>query len=275
MTLIALEPTSLLAREPGLVLIAHGLNLKPSKMQALADTLCNERTGLECRSLVLPGHAEKGHEEYAHEPPPADTLAAWKAAILEQVEQAHTAAGERPLYFLGFSVGALAGAWAAQQAQLQSQAPLFDRMILIAPPIETRWVARLMTWIPGPDTLGIPSLNHEGYRVGSTTPLGHYRALYALQDEFREGQQAALGMIPTLMLVNPKDEMISLPRLQRRLTRSGWDHWRLEEVGPIEPGLKPVYQHLTIDEPSMGPGAWLRMQRQILEFMGLLPGTAG
>jgi hypothetical protein len=105
------------------------------------------------------------------------------------------------------------------------------------------------------------------------TPLGQYRALYALQDELRGSLQAVLNSVPALVLVNPEDEMVSLPRIQRRLARSGWGRWSLESVGPIQPSLKPDYQHLTIDEPSMGPGAWLRMQRQILEFFGLLNDT--
>lgn len=251
----------------GFVLVAHGLNLKPSRMLPLAETVCNARTGLACRILVLPGHAEGGDSGMSRV-----TKDLWKTSMITEIGEftrltrsgSSSKKDQKPAYFLGFSLGALVGPWAIQQLPEQP----FNKLILLAPPLETRLYARAALLVPGPSTMMIPSKNHPDYRVNSGTSLGAYRALFALQDESRDGEQSRLN-VETLALINPRDELVSASGLRKRVAASGWSKWRVETIPPLHSRLEPVYQHLFIDEPSMGSEGWKWAQSQITEFLGI------
>ncbi len=244
----------------GLVLVLHGLNLKPSKMKPLAEAVCNAETQMACLIVTLPGHEESGPSQMSSVG--AEKL---KSAVLLEVATIGTHARGRPVHLLGFSLGSLAGAWAIQNLKTTDSRVPFRSAVLLAPPIETKSFARAAVLIPGPASWMIPSKNHVEYRANSGTSLGAYRALYRLQDELRDGDQSALN-IPTLVFFNPRDELVSASKLKKRVTESKWTHWSLEEVGPLETTLKPAYDHLFIDEPSMGKQQWEKMKSRMLAF---------
>ncbi len=243
----------------GFVLVVHGLNLRPSRMIPLAETICNPRTGLACRMVVLPGHSEVGDSGMSRV-----TTDSWKTAMITEIgDFMRRKRASKPAYFLGFSLGALVGPWAIQQLEEQP----FSKLVLLAPPLETKFYARAALLIPGPSTMMIPSKNHPDYRVNDGTSLGAYRALFAIQDESRAGVQQRLN-IETLALVNPRDELVSSSGLRKRVAASGWSKWRVETIPALRPRLDPVYQHLFIDEASMGTEGWKVIQSKILEFLG-------
>ena len=237
----------------GWVLVAHGMNLKPSRMQPLADAVCNAESGLACRILTL-----EGHEEGIPSRMRQVTAASWKATMLEEIRWIRQQAGKKPVFFLGFSLGSLMGAWAMQQFEENP----FERAVLLAPPIETHAYARLAALIPGPSHWTLPSRNHPEYRANSGTSLGAYRALFAIQDELRNAEPRG-RQDDVLVLVNPDDELVSARKLRRRAEKSGWSRWQIEDVLTLRPSLSPVYQHLFIDEPSMGSEAWEHLVSRI------------
>jgi alpha-beta hydrolase superfamily lysophospholipase len=239
----------------GWVLVAHGMNLRPSRMQPLAEAVCNAESGLACRILTL-----EGHEEGIPSRMRQVTAASWKATMLEEIRWIREQAGEKPVFFLGFSLGSLMGAWAMQQFEENP----FERAVLLAPPIETHAYARLAALIPGPSHWTLPSRNHPEYRANSGTSLGAYRALFAIQDELRNAKpRGRPRQDDVLALVNPDDELVSARKLRRRAEKSGWSHWQIEDVLTLRPSLRPVYQHLFIDEPSMGSEAWEHLVSRI------------
>jgi pimeloyl-ACP methyl ester carboxylesterase len=248
----------------GFILIAHGLNLKPSRMLPLAQTLCHASEGqtprgLACRILVLQGHEEDSPSQMRQV-----SAQSWKNTILAEIRALQAIAGERPIHFLGFSLGALVGAWGLQQFE---ESP-FQKMALIAPPLETRGYVRLAALIPGPGSWTLPSKNHPEYRANDRTSLAAYRALFEIQDEVRSGNPLRLN-IDTRVWVSPKDELVSAKKLAKKAASAGWTQWSIQNVGSIEPTLRPTYHHLLIDEASMGHEAWQEMQRALEKHFGI------
>jgi len=248
----------------GFILVAHGLNLKPSRMLPLAQTLCRASEGqtprgMACRILVLQGHEEDSPSQMRQV-----SAQSWKNTILAEIRSLQAIAGERPIHFLGFSLGALVGTWGLQQFE---ESP-FQKMALIAPPLETRGYVRLAALLPGPGSWTLPSKNHPDYRANDRTSLAAYRALFEIQDEVRSGNPLRLNL-DTRVWVSPKDELVSAKKLSKKAARAGWNHWSIQEVGSIEPNLRPIYHHLLIDEASMGTEAWQEMQSGLLQHFGI------
>jgi alpha-beta hydrolase superfamily lysophospholipase len=246
----------------GFVLVVHGLNLKPSRMVPLAREICNDRTNLHCRILSLPGH-----EDPAAAPVEAqETANHWKTALAREVTKMRQLAPERPLHFLGYSLGALLGVWASSQTGLGPS--VFQKMALLAPPIETHFFTRIASWIPGPGHWTIPSLNHRDYRARNGTSLAAYRALRAIQVEVQRLDPLARYRGKLFIAVNPADELVDAGKLMRRAEHSNWPVHPPETlrcVLPLQPSISPAYEHLWIDEPSMGKTAWddLRSRLQV------------
>lgn len=242
----------------GFVLLAHGLNLKPSRMIPLAETLCHPSSGLACRILEFQGHEEDVPSQMRQV-----SAQSWKNTLLTEIRSLQELAQGRPVHFLGFSLGALVGAWGLQQFEVSP----FQKVALIAPPLETRGYVRLAALLPGPGSWTLPSKNHPEYRANDRTSLAAYRALFEIQDQVRDGNPLRLN-INALVWLSPKDELVSLKKLVKKASLAGWNHWSIEQVRSVEPTLRPIYHHLMIDEPSMGTQAWQEMQRSLLEHFG-------
>ncbi len=241
------------------VLVAHGLNLKPSKMRALAEAVCNEQTRFVCRIVEMAGHEETGPSRMKQIRPEVWTLEFQQelALVANQAQSQGV-----PLRFLGYSLGALLGEWSIQH----SAQPLIDRAVLIAPAITPHGYTRLVTWLPLFNGAMLGSRNHPEYRANEGTSLAAYRAMFSLVGDVQQGASQPLD-IPTLVFVNTKDELVSEKRLARWMERRGLRHWEIEAVLPLQPSISPSYQHLMIDEPSMGVAAWSRMAERIRQFL--------
>ena len=243
----------------GIVLIGHGLNLKPSRMRALAETICNRESGLVCRILELPGHEEQS-------PMSMKQVSAqrWKQAVSSEVDQVARIASEHsvPAYFLGYSLGGLMGEWALLSRE---QSP-FKKVVLIAPALSAYFYVKAVVCLPLTDGVVLPSKNHVEYRVHSGTSLGAYRAMFAIMREVRKSASKRLD-IPTLIFTNPADELVDAEALKRWAEDSAFSKWEFVSVPLLEPKLKPVYQHLMIDSASMGNGAFSFLSSRVREFL--------
>ena len=241
------------------VLLAHGLNLKPSRMRPLAETACHDENRYSCRILSLPGHEEFGSSRMRQV-----TANSWKQRILEEVEQIERLALEHqvPAYFIGYSLGGLVGEWAISQ-QANS---VFDKVVLIAPAIATHSYTKIASYLPMTGNMMLPSKNHPDYRANKGTSIAAYRAMFRIMGEFRESRLRGVD-IPTLVFLNPEDELVSHRRLIRWIDDSRLSHWRVLFVRDLKPSIRPNYQHLMIDQASMGAEAWEELSTAIREFL--------
>jgi putative Ca2+/H+ antiporter (TMEM165/GDT1 family)/esterase/lipase len=241
------------------VLLAHGLNLKPSKMRALSELVCNEKSKYSCRVLSLPGHEEFGKSQMRKVN--TDT---WKSRILEEVQQIERLSREHrvPAFFIGYSLGGLLGEWAISQ----QTGPVFDKVVLIAPAIAIHAYTKIAVFLPMTGGMMVPSKNHPDYRANKGTSIAAYRSMFNFIGEFRNSELRGVD-IPTLVFLNQKDELVSHRKLIRWIDSSRLSRWRVDFVPELAPSIKPSYEHLMIDEPSMGSAAWANMSGKVVEFL--------
>lgn len=192
---------SSLSLRPKLIII-HGLNNHRGAFLPLAQSL--SELGFETHLIDLPGHGKNRTE--------AKTLE-------ESMEVFHRTLEPfiRGTYFvIAFSHGAL-----YFQLWLQKQrgpAPL--KQVLLAPalaihhqPLAEKLVALLPNYIP------IKSVAPKKFRRYSFLWTWEYKILFAGMKSFREGHQGF--RVPTLILIDPKDELVSSTTLKRLVSQEG------------------------------------------------------
>jgi esterase/lipase len=237
----------------------HGLNLKPDKMGYIAGLL--NSVGIEVLGLGLRGHNgdEGAFAKVTKEQWIEDALEGYRAA------RARADEAGAPLYFVGFSLGGLLGVELATSAAHPEIR--FDRMLLLAPALTPRsrsYLVRAFGIFGSSFTL--PSLAEPAYRANrGGTSIAAYRALFGLVAEL-EGAQMDRADVPTLVFIDPEDELVSESGLARLIAKRGLDAWELREISAAGAGKGVGRHHLIVDEESLGPEAWRRMAAEILAF---------
>ncbi len=242
----------------GVFVVVHGLNLNPEVMEPLSQHL--RSLGFHVYRVVLSGHRERAESEEPF------TEAAWQADLDEAYAAVRSHYPELPLYVLGYSLG---GLLSADFVLRHSDAPV-QKMILIAPALSLRTVdeaAGVLTWLPAM-TVEVPNVAPREYRRFSTTPLFWYQntlSLYA-DAKWDEGL-SKLASVETLVFVNPRDELVSWKGTQSWIAsyelKSGWT---VEVVRPRSKAIK-TFEHLMIDEQSLGEEVWGQMKERIARFL--------
>ncbi len=242
-----------------IALVAHGLNLKPSKMNALAKVLTSN--GTEVLRVSLAGHRGSKKEGLF------TTHQTWRNEF-----QAHYCLAKKraqslnvPLYFLGFSLGALAGV-----DFLNTQVShLVEKMVLISPATDVHWYSKIpgnLGWIGG--RISLPSKNIKAYRSQPSTSLASYRAMKESQESLDEISLSSLN-IPTMIFVDPDDELVSLKKINKRINKQRLDNWKTKSINNSGSTLKKTYHHLVVDKASMGSHQWEIVKKNIIDHFNL------
>jgi hypothetical protein len=240
-------------------LMIHGLNLKPEKMGDIAGILNSE--GIDVLNLGLRGH--NGDTEAFRRV----TRDQWLADALQGYRDLKAEAGDSPVYFVGFSLGAVLG------VDLLARAPSngvgFAKMVLIAPALALRprnaFVCIFGLFGPG---FILPSLDDPAYRANrGGTSMSAYAALFGLVGELGEPGLSNAN-IPTLLLVDPQDELVSESGIRDLILRRNLSRWELRDVSAAGPNRSVGHHHRIVDEESLGPEAWRELSQEILSFLG-------
>jgi esterase/lipase len=250
-------PKSSTTKIRGVAIVAHGLNLKPTRMMPLAHVL--EEAGILPVCLAFSGHAAglKPFSEVTRE--------LWHEDFLEAYGVARTTADELrvPLYFLGYSLGALIG----QDVLMHRNGVHWDRQVLLAPATHPRTYTQIVHFLrPFSDSFALPSLNVADYAAGNSLALAAYRALFECKSHFKKASVEPLR-IPTHVLIDPRDEMVDAKKIRAWITEKKLREWTFETLharGSL-PAFVPVrYRHLIIDEPNLGTAVWNQLIHKIL-----------
>lgn len=231
----------------GYVLMIHGLNLKPVKMRPLAQEL--ERMGLSVLNIELSGH--RAGTDWSKV-----TRAIWLSEIKAAYDVLHAQAAQKhlPLFLVGYSLGALM----ASDLIEQDSSVQFQKMILLSPPLEIHpmaYVAQALTWAP---SFRIPSLTPKDYRYNDGTSMAAYKALFQSISAIHNGNFSRLN-ISTLMIIDPKDEMVSFSKLQNLIRTEDLTAWTVMPVTNKASTLPKPYHHLIIDADAVGATQWKSM----------------
>ena len=236
----------------GVTLLIHGLNTKPDKMRSIASELNGMKQDVLLVKLT-------GHDK---------DLAAFRQVtrekFLNDVEEAAKRASEesrgkvKSLNLVAFSLGGLVAIDLVSEGRAA-----FDRMVLLAPALAIRGRSYLIKiFVPFGRGFLVPSLSPEDYRANSGTSIAAYLALF---ESLAAIQATPLlkGNVPTLVFVDPDDELVSVGKLSELIRDKVLTEWHLETITASGSTVRPMYHHLIIDEPTLGSVPWRAMIEKI------------
>jgi pimeloyl-ACP methyl ester carboxylesterase len=166
-----------------------------------------------------------------------------------------------PLVLAAYSLGAPIACAAA----LTSPSVRFDRLLLFAPALRIHRRSRVLQPLAPWPQLVIPSATPAAYRANQGTTVAAYSALYAAQDQCEQGLDKRLN-VPSLVFVDPQDELVSAEGIQRLIRERNLTNWQVHRVRK-SPGAATRYHHLLIDPKSMGIQSWAEMAAHMRLFL--------
>lgn len=232
--------------------LTHGLNVAPRVMERLADTLGWPRE--HCTFVCLPGHGRGSSWREV-------TAARWLDSLQQQYEAA--AASSEPIVYLGFSLGGLLMPCLLAQGKVPAPA----RQILLAPALAFRGWTLLPSFLSTPrlDQLLIPSFTPVYYKATPGVTIGAYKALFALRQQL-ERAPAARYNIPTLVLCDQRDELVSAEGLRAFIHDKQLSEWQLR-ILPSRRGERWGKKHLLVAREYQSPVYWQRITDHIDAFL--------
>ncbi len=243
----------------GFALVIHGLNQKPNVMQSVIDRLNDE--GIETLNLTLSGHnmVNLGDEQRLKSFKSV-TYKQWRGEVYQAFEVAKKRAEENkvPLFFVGYSLGGLLGC----DLMVSSPEVSFERMVLFAPALSIHYYSHIFTLFSSFPNVVIPSFSPEEYRANTGTPIGAYNALYEAIDHFEDNLSDRIN-IPTILFIDKSDELVSYTGILELINTQKLTHWQVESIKKGE-DARADYNHLIVDEPSVGSRQWEHMLSKMI-----------
>ena len=245
-----------------IVVVLHGLNLKPSKMDGWAHMLAGH--GAMVARLELHGHQEGADMALA-------SSAQWCQEFHEQMAVVQKKSAELgvPMYFLGFSLGAVVGLhWLAEDNGADAG---FAKVALIAPAIAVPWYAKAAVGLFSLFGQGyyLPSRSPERYRAHKGTSIAAYRALFEVRDAL-ERSKYKNNNIPALVVIDRYDELVPANAIRKTIQTYRLSQWLLEIVDNKFAYDNFGFRHLLVDEESMGQDLWQDLCKRVLTHFGLI-----
>ena len=228
-------------------------------------TECLTQNGIDTLALSLHGHGDNYHSrpDQSSAQSRLDSFRYVSAGLWQQeayaayrIVQAFAEQQHLPLFLAAFSLGGLVA------CDLLASAPdvRFDRIVLWAPALTPRrWTWFLRPLAPWPH-LRIPSLAPPDYRANRRTTLAAYTALYATVDHLAHACGVRLN-VPTLIFVDPDDELVSYTGLQQMIAKKGLQAWSIHPVRKSGRAAQAHYHHLIVDAQTAGYTTWDEMAK--------------
>ena len=248
----------------GYAMVVHGLNTRPSAMQAVVKELVT--AGIHVTLVILTGHEEPRPDESPEESKArlqafrAATRERWHADVvhgyigLEQV-----ASSDAPRLFVGYSLGGLLGLELIQQGRLH-----FDRMLLLAPALAIHRRNWILRWLPVPRSSLLPSVMPRRFRANHWIPLSAYLELFRSVDALHAVSSTDALNIPTQVWIDPCDELVSLVGIQDWVRQAQLDNWQINRLSLGHASLlRGCFHHLIIDPGCTGESVWRQMVESI------------
>lgn len=245
----------------GVMITIHGLNNKPSTMDYFGRRMNTK--GIKVLRVPLAGH--RGDIEEMKRVVRDD----WHWSVYRSYCLAKAEADKYsvPLYFAGNSLGALMFI----DTSLQGAAtPIkVEKMILFAPAIAVKKRAHLVRALRVMGSRFIlPSKTPYAYRANRGTSVAAYKALFRSLNSVQVRLNKDIN-IPTLIFIDPQDELISLGHINSMIKHKQLDHWSVKKVNNAGSTLPKTYHHLIIDEESVGTSQWKEMEDAMWEHLKL------
>jgi alpha-beta hydrolase superfamily lysophospholipase len=247
--------------------LVHGLNTKPDKMDALAHVL--NAAGIGVLRVTLQGHGCLSPAEFQ-----GVSTAQWFYDLLRAYCIASSYAREYglPLYYVGYSAGG--GLMVDLIQRKWHEAIRFDKMVLLAPGLSLRQpvavLSRVAMFLNNLPLLSrwSPVLPYatqwEQYRCHRGTPVAAYSARAHSIKNLQKVGLAGLDNIPTLIFIDPQDELVSKNGIWQMMQKAGLKNWEIIEIHKKD---SQYPHHLIIDEVSVGKEQWQKIAKRLQEHL--------
>lgn len=233
-------------------LVLHGLNLRPSRMDSIAEFLKNE--GYDVLRLKLRGHGDS-LEDFKQV-----TREGWLKEMSAGVASVQARARELkvPTFVAAYSIGALV------YFDLKAWDPAMNlgTQILFAPALTPRSRNKLIFpfKIFG-KKFCLPSLSPVAYRANSCTPISAYTALFEAAGFLSETGLEKLNEA-SIVFIDPRDELVSFTNVVAA-SKGPLAKWKIFEVGIGSTTLPTAYHHLIIDKAAVGETTWAKIEEKM------------
>jgi hypothetical protein len=121
--------------------------------------------------------------------------------------------------------------------------------------------------LPGLRRLTPRSRNIPSYACHPGTPLPAYYAERRATRTLRRRGLTGLDSVPTVIFLDPADELISWNGIHTLLQEAGLQRWHLRPVHKSPGHFSAVPHHLLIDEQVVGPAQWQELITQMVRHL--------
>jgi esterase/lipase len=250
----------------GIVIVVHGLNVKPSKMGTpsaegtLVKLLLD--SGYHVYRVTLTGHG--GSVEDMKNVTQSDWI---HDAYFHYCYAKTIAENEQlPLYLLGFSLGALVYEVLMNE---KTEIPVqFEKTTLFSPAIAIKSTAKTILWLQPftSDRSIIRSVSPKEYQAQMGASMAAYKAVFNMEELLCSAYFRDCN-VNTIIFIDKNDEFIALKTLYKRIDQYNLTNWRICEVTNVGAVIQPQYHHLLIDNKCVSGPTWQYISETILNFL--------
>jgi esterase/lipase len=253
----------------GVALVIHGLNLKPDKMDSIITLLT--QFDIDVLKMSLSGHGKNYTPKIDIDTGRARmetfkkvSFRLWREETYQAYDIAEKMSHEKgvPLFLVGYSLGGLVGV----HLFATCSAAYFNRMVLLAPALNLHtlyYAAKFLLPFP---KLVIPSFSPASYRANLGTPVAAYHAVFETIEHLHQNMTSKLN-VPTIVIIDPQDELVPYKRLEQTIKSRNFDHWEFHLLKKSEKDAKKIPHHLIIDESTAGKDSWKKMKHFIIHHL--------
>jgi len=140
----------------------------------------------------------------------------------------------------------------------------FNKQVLFAPALELSYKQYLLMLLQFlPNSFLVPSVHMPEYRFHEGTTLGAYRACIEASKNFKKLSSKKALNIPTLVFLNPNDELINYKNTVSLLKSHDLRSWSIELVSNSQSSHSKPRAHMMIDSTCLGDAEWKKVQNKI------------
>ncbi|WP_020532762.1 alpha/beta hydrolase [Flexithrix dorotheae] len=240
----------------GITLVVHGLNNTSSIMDDIVREL--SENGSEVIQLQLTGHRNNGQSEINKA-----TIKDW----LNDLEEAYSTVKNIsqnhqniPVYFVGFSLGALLNL----VSMTKNEKMRYNKILLFAPALSLTLFSSIVRLLKAfPPGLLLPNITPRPYKANTFTPVRAYQNLLGLINTLNKHDLKNLN-IPTKIIVDPKDELVSLKGIKRLKEKNNLSNWQI--IPLQQPFFKKIH-HLIVAKQYLSSENWEKLRGIIREMV--------
>jgi len=245
--------------EVAVAIVVHGLNNSPLAMNEIAEFL--QKHAIKTLRVTLPGHG--GNLEAMKKATRED----WLETLFVNycVAKKEASLKNLPLYFVGYSLGALVGLDLVNSSLYLNVN--FSASVLFAPAIAPKPMASLF-WLLSPfPNLVIPSFNVEEFRANRGTAVRAYNELFrSLEVTLKSGLKNSVE--PTTIFISKDDEMVSFDELKKMVEDNPSLNWKIVEINTRDKQNTKFANHLIITNQAMSKESWDELTQLMLKKFG-------